>query len=69
MGIGRIIGNEGDKTYPEIDFEVPRTAEFSIADLESNGHFVVFMELFVEAFSGMGAHLDIMRQSDVEKIR
>lgn len=54
------------RAHPEIDFEVPSATKFSIANLEGDGHFVVFVELFVEAFSGVGAHLDVMRQRDAE---
>lgn len=45
---------------PEVDFEVAGAAELAVADLEGDGHFVVFVEHFVEAFALVGAHLDVV---------
>lgn len=44
---------EVSRTYVEIDVEVPRAAELSIADLKCDSHFIILMQFFVEAFSGM----------------
>ena len=46
--------------YPEINFQISSAAKFPIADLEGDGHLVVFVELLMETFSAMGAHLNIM---------
>lgn len=62
-------GREREDAHPEINFEVPGATEFSVADLECDGHFVFFVELFVEAFAGVGAHLDVVRQSGADEDR
>ncbi len=46
---------------PKVDVEAPTAAELPVADLECDGHFVVFVEGFVEAFFGVGFELDIVR--------
>jgi hypothetical protein len=47
--------------YPEINIQIPAPTEFSIANLEGDGHFVVRVQLFVEAFSRVGFELDVVR--------
>ncbi len=45
---------------PKVDIQVPTSAKLPIRDLERDGHFVIFVEFFVETFSRMGAHLDVV---------
>ena len=47
-------------TYPEIDIEVACATEFTIANLEGNGHGVILVEGLVEAFSTVGGQDDVM---------
>ena len=47
---------------PEIDFQVARAAEFPVADLERDGHFIVLVQDLVEAFALVGAELDVVRE-------
>lgn len=47
-------------TYIEVDIKIPRPAEFAVADLEGDCHFVVFVEFFVEAFSGVRLQDDVV---------
>lgn len=51
---------------PEVDLQVPAAAELAVADLKGDGHFVVLVQLLVEAFAHVGLHLDVVRrrQSD-----
>ena len=55
------------RPYPEIDIEIPTSSEFSVADLEGYRHLIVFVELFVEAFSRMRSHLDVVGKSGSEE--
>ena len=45
---------------PEVDFQIAGAAELAVADLEGDGHFVVFVQHFVEAFALVGAQLDVV---------
>jgi hypothetical protein len=51
---------EGLYSYPKINVQVPTTSKFAIANLESHGHLVVGMELFVEAFFRVRLELDVV---------
>jgi hypothetical protein len=48
------------QSYPEINVQITRVAEFPIANLEGDGHDIVLVELLVEAFSTMGGKLYIV---------
>ena len=60
-------GGTAGETHEEIDIEVPATAELAVRDLEGHGHLVAFVQLFVEAFARVGAHLDVVRQGGGEE--
>lgn len=45
---------------PEIYLQIPCAAEFSVPNLEGDGHLVIFVELFMKAFSGVGAEVDVV---------
>ena len=49
-------------THPEVNLQVPRTAEFSVSNLECDRHLIILVEDLVEAFSLMGAHLNVVRK-------
>ena len=49
-----------EHTYPEINLEVPTTREFAVPDLERDRHLVIGMEGLVEAFAGVGLHLNVV---------
>lgn len=51
---------EDGTSYPEVDLEVPTSSKFPIADLERDGHLVVLVQLFVEAFAHVRLHLDVV---------
>ena len=44
----------GQGLYPEIYLEVAASAKLPIADLEGDGHLVIFVEDLVKALSGVG---------------
>ncbi len=50
----------GDRSYPEVDVEVPGAAELAVADLEGDGHLVVLVQRLVEALATVGRELDIV---------
>lgn len=54
------MSRKGLAADPKVDIQVPTSPKLPIRDLERDGHFVVFVEFFVETFSGMGAHLDVV---------
>ena len=58
---------EDGSKYVEIDVEVATAAEFPVADLECDGHLVVTVKFFVEAFSGVGFELDVVGESGGEE--
>jgi hypothetical protein len=39
------------KTYPEVNVEVSTSTKLAIADLEGDGHFVIRVQLLVEALA------------------
>ena len=47
-------------TYPEVNFQVSAATKLSVADLEGNGHLVVLVQRFVEAFALVSLHLDVV---------
>ena len=49
-------------THPEINFQIPRTAKLSVSNLESDRHLIILVKDLVEAFSLMGAHLNVVRK-------
>ena len=51
-------------THPEINIKVTTTTEFTVADLERDGHLVVRVKRLVEAFACVCLHLDIMGGAD-----
>lgn len=53
--------------YPEINVQIPSLFEFPVANLEGNSHFVIFVELFEEAFASMPRELDVMSCRDSKK--
>lgn len=53
--------------YPEINVEVPAPAKFPVADLEGHCHFVVLVQLLVEALALMRLHLNVVRRGEAEQ--
>ena len=49
-------------THPEVNLQIPRTAKLSVSNLECDGHLIILVKDLVEAFSLMGAHLDVVRK-------
>lgn len=47
-------------TYPKVDFNVTASTKFSVPDLICDGHFVVAVELFVEALPRVCAELNVV---------
>ena len=47
-----------DISYPEIDIKVSTSSKFPISNLESDGHDIVTVQCFVEAFSCVSLELD-----------
>ena len=58
-GDRRPRGERGGR-YPKVDFKVTRTAKLAVPHLKSHGHFVIFMEILMEAFARVCAQLDIV---------
>ena len=53
--------NRSNQTHPEINLHIPRTPpELPVSDLECHCHLVVSVQLFVEAFSRVCVHLDVV---------
>lgn len=57
----------GALSYPEVNVQVAGVAEFPVADLESDGHDIVLVELLVEAFSTVGRELDVVAQHGLQE--
>jgi len=53
--------------YPEINVQISAAAELAVADLEGHGHFIVGVELFVEALAHVRFELDVVGGGDIEK--
>ena len=51
-------------TYPEINVQIPRPAEFAIRNLEGDGHLVVLVKLLMETLSRVRAHLDVVGKGE-----
>ena len=49
-------------THPEVNLQVPRTAKLSVSNLECDCHLIILVKDLVEAFSLMGAHLNVVRE-------
>lgn len=54
-------------THPKVDIQIPTSSKFSIADLERDGHAIVLMEILVEALSGVGPQLNVVRIAEGEQ--
>lgn len=52
------------RTYEEVDIKISTATKFSVANLEGDRHLVVLVQRLVEAFSRMGAELDVVRVGD-----
>jgi hypothetical protein len=55
------------ESYPEVNIQVPAATKFAVPNLEGDGHLVVGMELFVEAFFRMRFELDIVGRGKANK--
>jgi hypothetical protein len=53
--------------YPEVDVQIAGTAKLAVTNLKGDGHFVVGVQLLVEAFSRMCLEQDIVRRSDARE--
>lgn len=54
-------------THPEVKLQIPRATKLPIPNLECDRHLIIFMQDLVEAFSLMGAHLDVVREGGGEE--
>ena len=48
--------------YPEIDVKVAGAAELPVADLESDGHLVILVQLLMETLAAVRGQLDVVGQ-------
>lgn len=55
------------EAYPEVYLQVAGAAEFPVPHLECDSHFVIFVELLMEAFSRVRAEVDVVRCDEGEK--
>ena len=56
-----------DWKYPEVNVKVSAImSELSVSNLECDSHFVVAVELFVEAFFRVRFHLDVVTRGETE---
>lgn len=53
-------------TYPEIDIQVAGAAEFTIADLERDRHFVILAQVLVEALEIVRGQGNVVGGGDIE---
>lgn len=51
---------QGGFSYPEINLQVSASTKLPVADLEGDGHLIVRVQLFVEAFPRVRFHLDVV---------
>lgn len=56
-----------DTTNPKVNLQIPRTTKFPVSNLESDCHLIIPLQDLVEAFSLMGAHLDVVRDGGGEE--
>ena len=54
-------------THPEVNLQISRTAKLSVSNLEGDRHLIILVEDLVEAFSLMGAHLNVVRKRSGEE--
>lgn len=54
-------------TYPEVNVEISRTAEFSVADLKGNGHLIILFQAFVETLHAMSWENNIVSNNSLER--
>lgn len=55
------------RSYPEVNIYVSCTAEFPVADLESDGHDIVLVKLLVETLSTVGGKLYVVAQHGLQE--
>lgn len=55
------------ETYKEVDIKIATATKFSVANLEGDRHLVILVQRLVEAFSRMGAELDVVRVGDCKE--
>lgn len=53
--------------YPEVNLQIAAASKLPIADLERDRHLVILVEVLVEAFPRMRAHLDVVAEGDPEQ--
>ena len=53
-------------SYPEINIEVACTAKFPVPHLERYGHFIILVEVLVEALEAMGWQDNVVSDSSLE---
>ena len=58
---------EKDGAYPKVDIEVAAASKFPISNLECNCHLVILVEFLMEAFSRVGAHLDVVGEDGADE--
>lgn len=54
-------------SYEKVDVQVAASTKLPVADLEGDGHLVIFMQLLVEAFSRVSSELDVVGLGDGEE--
>ena len=54
-------------THPEVNLQIPCAAKFPVSNLKCDRHLIIPVEDLVEAFSLMGAHLDVVSEGGGEK--
>ena len=54
-------------THPEVNLQISRTAKLSVSNLEGDRHLIILVEDLVEAFSLMGAQLNVVRKRSGEE--
>ena len=51
-------------THPEVHIQVSTSSEFPVTDLEGDGHPVIGVQHFVEAFARVSSQLHVVRHGE-----
>ena len=54
-------------THPKVNLQIPSAAKLPVPNLKCDRHLIIPVEGLVEAFSLMGAHLDVVSEGSGEK--
>ena len=66
-GFGFVWSTRQGATDPEINLQIPCAAKLAVSNLKCNRHLIILMQDLVEAFSLMGAHLDVVSEGGGEE--